>query len=351
MDFCSTLIPFLGTSSYYGCLSLIEKKAGISGFKWVNFGSPEPTNNPQVAAFYKLPSGLWRAQINRHGVRQSATFESKGRAVAWAGQVEAEIMAGHRGEIPNLTLDAVLERYERDVVPQKKGAKWEATRIGTFRRDRIAQVSLRRLDATHVADWRDRRLQVVSGASVRREWNLLSSACSIAVQEWKWLTVNPFKGVKRPSGSKSRTRLASDEELKLLTESASPAMRRVIVFAVETGMRASEIAGLNEVVGSVAYLEDTKNGTRREVPLSKAALEVWEGGFGLTAGSISGLFARLCEEVGIRGLRFHDLRHTACVKLAKKLSLLQLCAMMGWKDPRHALIYFNESAADIAARL
>ena len=76
-----------------------------------------------------------------------------------------------------------------------------------------------------------------------------------------------------------------------------------------------------------------------------------EGGIGLTAGSISAMFAKLCDEQKIENLTFHDLRHTACTRLSKKLTLLELCKMMGWKDPRHALIYFNEGASSIAEKL
>lgn len=304
-----------------------------------------------MASYRKLPSGLWQAQVYRRGVRRSDSFPNKGAAQAWAGSVEAEIMAGVRGDIPNLTVDAILERYGRDVAPKKKGARWELARIGLLRRDSAAKVPLRSFGRVHVAAWRDRRLQAVSGASVRREWNLFSHACSLAVNEWGWLKENPFKLVKRPADGRARTRIATQAEIDLLLAGASESMRRVIVWALETGMRASEIAGLREVSGNVAVLLDTKNGTRREVPLSAAALKVWGGGFGLTAGSISGLFARLCRDCGIVGLTFHDLRGSAATRLSKILHPLQLAKMFGWKDMDMALTYYRETAADVAKLL
>jgi len=212
-------------------------------------------------------------------------------------------------------------------------------------------VKLRQLDSPHVSDWQQRRLEAISGASVRRERNLLNNAFEIAVKEWKWLRRNPFFGVRRPRDGRPRSRVASDAEVRKLLESASPTMARVVEFALETGMRASEIAGLKTVKGQVAYLVDSKNGEAREVPLSPRAIELWQGGFGITAGSISAMFADLARQCGIKGLTFHDLRHTACTRLSKRLDLFQLCRMMGWKDPRHALIYYNETAGSIAARL
>jgi integrase len=305
-----------------------------------------------MAAYRRLPSGLWQVQVFRRGVRKSSSFPSKGAAVAWAGQQEAEIMGGARGEVPNITLAALLARYENEVSVHKKGRKWEAVRLRAMGRDRVALVKLRQLDTVHVADWQKRRLEAVSAASVRRERNLLNNVLEIARKEWKWLAKNPFEGVRRPKDGKARKRIATPAELKALEKGASDRMERVIVWAVETGMRAGEIAACKDVRGRVAYLYDSKNGEAREVPLSERALEVWrDGGFGLTAGSISELFARLCDEHGIKGMTFHDLRATACTRLSKKINPLQLAKMMGWKDLKMAMTYYRESTADIAKLL
>lgn len=300
-----------------------------------------------MASFRRHGNG-WQAEVFKRGVRRAQTFESKGAARAWAHQLEAEIMAGVRGEIPNLTFAACLERYDREVSARKKGARWESVRLEALGRDRLALVKLRSFGPAHVSDWRERRLQAVSGASVRREWNLLSHVCTFAVREWVWLRSNPFKGLSRPAGGKARTRIATQEEIDRLTAAASPGMGRVIAFAVETGMRAGEIAALRDVRGRVAYLPDSKNGTAREVPLSAAALEAWAGGIGLKASSISALFAQLCDICNIRGLTFHDLRATAATRLSKKLNALQLAKMLGHKDLRITMIYYRESTKDIA---
>jgi integrase len=121
---------------------------------------------------------------------------------------------------------------------------------------------------------------------------------------------------------------------------------------VETGMRASEIAGLEKVVGRVAYIADSKNDEGREVPLSEKALQAWGGGFGgLTAGTISTRFAQLCDECKIEGLTFHDLRATAATRLSKKLDVLQLAKMLGHKNPKMLMVYYRESTEDIAKLL
>lgn len=307
--------------------------------------------NPANVATFRKRGNTWRVEIERKGVRRSATFESKQAAIAWAGRIEAEIMAGARGEVPNLTVKALFERYRLEVSAGKKGERWECIRLQALERDRLAQVRLRQLDAPHVADWQQRRLKAVSSASVRRERNLLNNAFEIARKEWRWLNANPFAGVRRPRDGRARTRIATDAEIAKLTALASPSMKRVIAFALETGMRAGEIASQPEIRGRVAYLADSKNGEARQVPLSTAAIEVWQDGITISAGSISAMFAKLCAEAEITGLTFHDLRATAITRLARKLDALQLAKMIGHKDPKMLMIYYRESASDIAEKL
>lgn len=207
------------------------------------------------------------------------------------------------------------------------------------------------IDAPHVADWQQRRLKAISSASVRRERNLLNNVFEIARKEWRWLSANPFAGVRRPKDGRPRTRIATSDEIDKLVSKASPKLRQAIVFALETGMRAGEIASQPRIDGRVAYLTDTKNGTAREVPLSSRAIEAWSEGIDLSAGSISTMFARLCRDIGIKGLTFHDLRATAITRLARKLDALQLAKMIGHKNPKMLMVYYRESAADIAELL
>jgi hypothetical protein len=148
-------------------------------------------------AYLYQDGSKWRAQIQKKGVRKCRTFRTKAEAQAWANRTELEIDGGEFVRHTQ-TFGDLLDRYGREVSAGKKGARWEQVRIGLLKRDRLAQVPLSRLDAPHVADWRDRRLQAVSGASVKREINLMSAACTIAVREWKWLPKNPFLLIRNP---------------------------------------------------------------------------------------------------------------------------------------------------------
>ncbi len=321
----------------------------------------------------------FRAQVSRHGISRSATFDTKASAYAWVEQLERDIDAGASGDTvapAGATFATLLEHYRDQVSESKRGKRWEVARIHRTLRDPIAEVPLARLAQPAVVAWRDRRLKQVSPASVQREWNLLSHACSLAVREWHWLVENPFTGVRRPPPTPPRDRLATEAELGriLLALSYQPGLRpstisqrigAAAVFAVETGMRAGEIAKLTwaDVAPTVATVRSGKTAAAtRRVPLSPVAQTVLSGlkpdpvdltarVFDLATSQLDSLWRKAKKHAMIEDLHFHDLRHTAVTRLAKKLPILDLARMIGHKDLRMLQIYYNESAETMADRL
>ena len=53
----------------------------------------------------------------------------------------------------------------------------------------------------------------------------------------------------------------------------------------------------------------------------------------------------------IVGLTFHDLRHEATTRLARKLDVLDLSRMTGHRDLKSLRRYYNPAAEEIADRL
>ncbi len=324
-------------------------------------------------ATYVKNGSSWRARVRRKGITKTATFTTKARAELWAAQQELEIADGTAGMIPNKTFGDLLQRYAKDVSPTKGGERWEIVRINLFCRDEIASVNLRDFDVNHVAEWRDRRLKTVSGSSVRREWNLLSNACKIAINEWKWLLKNPFRGVRRPPAPPSRDVLYTQDEIDRLVVALSTnpnlAMGRVgiaFLFAIETGMRAGEICALTraDIDRRAAHVTGFMKGAgktsaaRREVPLSSEAIRLLSllpsdttTIFNLKTSQMESLFRKGKERAGIEDRTFHDTRHLACTRLSKKLNVLALARSIGHKDLKQLQIYYNESGNDIAALL
>lgn len=106
-------------------------------------------------------------------------------------------------------------------------------------------------------------------------------------------------------------------------------------------------------------LHETKNGTKRDVPLSKEAVRLLtllnpkeEGKvFQSNQASAGVIFRRALRLAGINGLTFHDTRHEAITRLARKLPILDLARMVGHRDPRNLMIYYNPTAEELAEKL
>ncbi len=62
-------------------------------------------------------------------------------------------------------------------------------------------------------------------------------------------------------------------------------------------------------------------------------------------------FRKAVRLAGIENLTFHDSRHEALTRLARKLDVLDLARMVGHRDPRSLMIYYNPTPTEIAERL
>lgn len=321
-----------------------------------------------MASFQKI-GDKWRVQIQIGKRRVSKVFPTKAKAQQWTDEQSIELR-----RIKDLGIDDreplanVLERYALEQSPKKRGERWERIRLKAiaahpaFKNKRIAAI-----DVPLIAKYRDERLQEVSGSTVNRELNLLSSVFQVAMLEWRLIASNPVKLIKKPKESPHREKIISQDEIKAFldaipydpntkAESKSECVALALLFALETGCRAGEICGLRhgDIAGSVATLHMTKNGRRREVPLSKEAKRILgllpnqDPIFGLTAARLDPLFRRYRDK-SKQNFRFHDARHSAItLNLAPKLDVLSLAKVIGHSDPRQLLVYYNPTAEHLA---
>ncbi|MFV1594007.1 site-specific integrase [Phaeobacter sp. JH20_36] len=319
-----------------------------------------------MASIRKLKSG-YRAEVARNGVRKSKVFPTKQEAKDWAARAEFEILNQDK-VAAKLTLGELFERYAREVSPSKRGHRWEVIRLEKIGRDEIAKIRLENLSARDFAKWRDQRLKEVAPASVIREMQLMSSVLNVARKEWELISANPISDVRKPTKPQPRDRLPTSAEIEAMQISAGEDLNKATArafhafkFAMESAMRAGEIAGLEwdrvDLDRRVALLTHTKNGRPREVPLSTKAVELLRAlpdlnpVFGLSSRQLDVLFRKLRDRAAVTGLTFHDSRHAAITALSRKLDVLALARMVGHTDLRQLRVYYNESAEELAKRL
>lgn len=323
----------------------------------------------------KTPEGTWRIQFMVQGVRDGGTFPTAREANEYQARRTAELLAVKSGKVGTVkTLRDALRRYAEEVSPTKRGESKEIIRLSAFERQALPlDKKLASLTTADLALWRDSRLAVNARGSVLRDMTLLGSVLEVARREWQWIETNPMRDVKRPANPDHRQRVISGVEVRRMlramgytrgpARSVSQAVACAFLLALSTGMRAGEICGLtwDRVRGDHVRLLETKNGTARDVPLSTVGRRIvarMEGFdavlvFGITSQTLDALFRKYRDRAGLAGFTFHDTRHTAATRLALsgKVQALELCAIMGWKNPRQAMVYFNPTASQLAARL
>jgi integrase len=319
--------------------------------------------------------GRWQAQVRRRGVPPRAkSFDTRTDAVRWARDIESE--ADRSGWVSDTrlaektTLGELLTRYCSEVTPTKKSASSEKARIGALIRRDVCHRTLAKLNSTHIASYRDARLQSVAPATVIRELNTISHALEIAQREWGFfLPRNPAKLVRRPSAPQGRKRrLDEGEEARLLEacgHGRNPWLKPLIILAVETAMRRGELVGLNwehvDLKKRVAHLPQTKNGDSRDVPLSQRATATLQAlneersdnlVFPISGNAVRLAWEHLRERAGCADLHFHDLRHEAVSRLFERgLNIAEVSTISGHKELRMLQRYTHLRAVDLVARL
>jgi integrase len=208
-----------------------------------------------MAYFRKVKNG-WRAEVERAGIRRTATRATKAEAQGWAVAEEAAILAGARGEFPRRTLAEAVERYRREVTDKKTAstARADHLRFDAWLREfpELAVKVFHEITGDDLARWRDARLQQVSGASVLREAQQFRPIWTLAVKQWKWVGKSPWPEIKLPAKSHARRRTGQWSEVRRMLRSANVSPRLAPVTAMEqtawtmlvalhTAMRSGEI--------------------------------------------------------------------------------------------------------------
>lgn len=329
-----------------------------------------------MATIRKL-RGRWQAQVRRRGMKPRAkSFDSKADAEKWARELETQVdrfgMAPDTKILETTTLGQLLERYQLEVSPTKRGFTQESQRIDVLRRHDLSHRTLIGLAQQDIVSFRDERLRSVAPSTALRELAILSHTLEVAIRDWGMpLAKNVVKLVRRPVVRNERIRrLIGNEEQRLLDgcDAGKIAfLKTIVTLAIETGMRRGEILGLewDDISHNrrVVSLSMTKNGTSREVPLSPKAFEAlmaWKkladaddaNVFPMQAGALEQAWRRLLTRAQVKNLRFHDLRHEAVSRLFERgLNVIEVSSISGHKELRMLKRYTHLSADDLVTRL
>jgi integrase len=200
--------------------------------------------------------------------------------------------------------------------------------------------------------------------TINRELAFLRNLYTMAIT-WGKATDNPVKKVRFAREDNGRIRMLSpDEETRLLAHCGSQ-LKPLVLAALHTGFRASELLSLTAEDVSFDRQMITvragyaKNGESRSVPMNKILTETLKairidglfGGVifrsqkGTPYRSFRTSFERAVKKAGITDFTFHDLRHTFASRLVMAgVDLPTVKELMGHKHINMTLRYTHLSS-------
>jgi integrase len=249
----------------------------------------------------------------------------------------------------NFRMSELIDRYWTHYGRKKRSADREKSVLDGIKAE-LGQMFVREVDGIAVGRWYEKLTGVrdLSSGTAVRHFNVMHHMMKKASTIWSkdtGLDRNPadLVEVKRPDDT--RDRYLSEDELRRLKTALDERMYRkgtkdlnktnlrlrlLVLIAVATGMRVSEIFGLlwSDVMygeGLLAVRAKLKGGKMRYVPMSpELAFEIrrypvvigedriFPPEPGATSGRqrVEGSFEDLLTRAKILNFRFHDLRHT-----------------------------------------
>ena len=279
----------------------------------------------------------WYYDFMHNGIRyRSLAGTTKTQALRILEKRRTEIINGDHGitaQIRHIKIDefsVVYLQRRKHLRFHKRDALSVKTLLKFFNGRNLMSIC-----PSQIEDYIGKRMtENVSNGTINRELSCLRRMFSLAIK-WGNARTNPVKEIDLLEEPPGRTRFLSEEEAKNLITVASDHLKPIIITALNTGMRLSEILSLkwshvhiDNVIDPTIEIVETKNNKKRFIPINddllsllqsirkfrvdefKSDEHVFLGKFGKPLLSVKNPFKRALKLAGISDFRFHDLRHT-----------------------------------------
>ncbi len=304
----------------------------------------------ETGIYKRADSSYWwinATLANGKRIRQSSGTEDRAEAEAFLAKIKLDAYREvHFGVKPHRTWQEAVVRY-LEVKATLKSFR-DVKRICVHLHPYLGNLTLNQINGDVV--WSIVQGELKKGnkaATVNRYLATVRNLLRTARDEWQWLDHIPK--IRLLSGEVERDRWLSKEEADRLLAVCPPHLAAVVQFALSTGCRAREILGLEwsrvDLKRQTAWINQTKNGTPRGVPLNKSALLVLQQQVGkhpqfcftyegspIRYNITNSAWITALKRAGLADFRFHDLRHTwASWHRQSGTSCDELKELGGWK--------------------
>ena len=257
----------------------------------------------------------WHVRFTVGGQPFSASLGATGTradAVAYEAKIRAGLLAGTLGKTPERTIDDALAKWLEGEASQLKSYENLLGKV------RAVMAHTSGIPLEQIADVAQsiRAAGLKAGlkpGTINRRLSVLRRVANLAHDEWGWLRDPIGKRIKMLPGERARDVFLSPAEVeRLATACTHSGVALAIRLAARTGMREAEILRASVITDGciVITVGTTKNSKPRRVPvpvdMPDLALPI-----GITYNTLRNYFERARRDIGMPGLWFHDLRHTA----------------------------------------
>ena len=319
----------------------------------------------------------FRIELMFDGKRHSATRDTEKECEQWAAMKLLELKAGVKEVVdpnvkPIFTFKELFTVYYEKVGKISKSKDWIFTQYKTFDRKLgdVANLSIHDITPQDLTAWRNKRSTEVKENTVLKEISLYSAMFTYAQKEMFLLESNVWMQITKPSKPESRYRRITQQEIDIMLGLLEYEIGQVptmpqhyvawgFLFAIETAMRKGEILSMkrSEIYDGYVHLPKTKNGTKRNVPLSKFAKELIaliphedEKIIPQTQDAFRKTWERRKLLSKIEDFHFHDTRHEAISRMVKvrKLPVEVLAKITGHRKIEVLVnVYYNPDADEL----
>jgi len=305
----------------------------------------------QQNGVYRRPdSGFWWINAtlpNGKRVRKSTGTQNREEAEAYLAKIKLDAYREvHFGIKPQRTWQEAVVRYLQ--VKATLRSFRDVKRICVHLHPYLKDLTLNQISGDII--WSVVQGEFKKGnkaATVNRYLATIRNLLRTARDEWQWLDHIPK--IRLLSGEVERDRWLTREEADQLISFCPPHLAAIVKFALATGCRAREILGLEwnrvDLKRETAWLNQTKNGTPRGVPLNKSAVNVLQEQVGkhprfcftyhgepIRYNISNHAWIAAVKKAGLEDFRFHDLRHTWASRHRQSgTSCDELKELGGWK--------------------
>lgn len=378
------------------------------------------------------PSGTWEYTIRRKGLLPkplSLTFENEDEGDAYVRRIEQLLDAGilpeelvaRRGSV--LTVDDAIRAYLGKVSMPASDVSLLNTLLDRWKGQALTSVSY---------EWTERwvtamkRRDVMAPSTIRHyvgalarcfDWTVKSGNPSLPINPLRLLPkryatyTDEDSAAVRTQGKDPKEDIERDQRLhgdpekavRAILDKTKPANRQrpfelqyrpalmfLFELAIESAMRLREMYTLSpaqvDIEQRTIFLDKTKNGSKRQVPLTTVAIAAykryvelveagdsemegftfdddrlfpwWDGdrdakALATVTVRLSAQFGRIFEAAGCGEVTFHDLRHEATSRLYEKTSLsdVEIAKITGHSSTKLLMRYANLRGSNLAARM